>query len=138
MEMIKWIAPMFIACLGCQSSHTLRVSFESADKVKRGDIVFLGNQRVGSVKNVKPDAAHRAATIAILIDNSIQIPMSSEFLLAYDAFGTPYISINPSGEKGIIDWNEVQHGKIRDSPPDTISPERRMPSSDGMRPSRKQ
>jgi ABC-type transporter Mla subunit MlaD len=132
---IKWIALMLIAFVRCQSGHTLRVSFDSADRVKRGDIVLFGNTKIGSVKNVKADVVHRAATITLLLGKSVQVPMFSEFILAYDAFGTPFITISASGEKRTIDWNQVQHGKVRDAPPDIISPDRQVPSPDGLRPS---
>jgi ABC-type transporter Mla subunit MlaD len=134
---VECIALMFIACLGCQSWHTLRVSFDSADKVKAGDIVVLGNTKIGSVKNVKSRARHRLGTITILLDKSVDIPSSPEFMLEYDAFGTAFISISPSGETETIDRSRVQHGTLGDSPSDTISTESPLRPAEGLRPSKK-
>jgi ABC-type transporter Mla subunit MlaD len=131
------IALMFLAFLGCQTWRALRVNFDRADKVKRGDLVLFGSTKIGSVKEVKTDVAHRAATIIIQFDKAVQIPMSSEFVLAYDAFGTPFITINASDENGTIDWKQVQHGKVRDSPSDATRRDSLRHSPDGLRPSKK-
>ena len=133
---IALIAALLLACPGCQSFRTIKVSFGNADKVKRGDIVLMGNTKIGAVRKVTPAIASGPATIAILLDNRAHIPRTSEFILCYDAFGTPFISINPSGDQQILDLKQVQRGKVRDFP---ASSEERMPPNDTsrLRPSKK-
>lgn len=100
------------ALLSCRDARIIRVRFETADKVKPGDIVLLHDAKVGAVKALRTYPADKSTIVVISFDHPIDIPAGSAFVLSYDIFGTPFISITPSNGRAITNRKLIQHGKV--------------------------
>lgn len=114
----KLIGLSFLVLLACQESKTIKIRFDSAEKVKTGDVVILQNAKIGAVRSVKMNA-DKSALVIILFDRPVDVPQGSEFILSYDIFGTPFISIEPSREQDEIDPKVIQRGTVKDFQGDT-------------------
>ncbi len=105
---------IFLGLLGCRDSKTIRIQFDSAEKVRAGDIVVLQNAKIGGVKSVKINK-DESAVVVIVLDRPTELPQGTDFILSYDIFGTPFISIEPASDQRLIDPKEIQKGTVKDS-----------------------
>ena len=110
----KLAAFLFLALFGCRDPNSMRLQFDSAEKVRAGDIVILHNTKIGAVKSVRIRTGH-PAVVVIVLDEAPHFPQDTGFILSYDIFGTPFISIEPGNGRHPIDPKKIQNGTVRDS-----------------------
>ncbi|HEX8040679.1 MAG TPA: MlaD family protein [Chryseosolibacter sp.] len=92
----------------------MRIQFDSAEKVRAGDIVILQDVKIGAVKSVRIRTGG-PAVVVIVLDKPADFPQGTGFILSYDIFGTPFISIEPGNGRLPIDPGKVQKGTVKDS-----------------------
>lgn len=105
---------LLFALLGCRDPNSMRIQFDSVEKVRAGDIVILQNSKIGSVKSVKLRTGG-PAVVVIALDTPPNFPQGTAFILSYDIFGTPFISVEPATGRRPIDPKKVRQGTVEDT-----------------------